>query len=94
MGCRPFCFISKNALSFIYCTEQNPKEIIWLKRYYLLIKHEEAFLNGVAVQRIKGNQAQPITGLPQNHLLKFLYSVLINATLTVKQKTKQPLHRC
>ena len=44
-------FIFKNVFFFIYCTEQNIKEIIWL-RCYLLIKDEEAFLNGIAVQRI------------------------------------------
>ena len=38
MGCRPFYLIFKNVPFFIYCTEQNTKETIWLKRYYLLIK--------------------------------------------------------
>ena len=44
MGCRPLCFMFKNALSFIYCTVQNTKEIIWLKRCYLLIKTRRSIL--------------------------------------------------
>ena len=38
MGCHPFCFIFKNVLFFIYYTEQNTKEIIWLRTCYLLTK--------------------------------------------------------
>ena len=38
MSYRPFCFIFKNVLFFIYCREQNTKEIISLRRCYLLIK--------------------------------------------------------
>ena len=38
MSYRPFYFIFKNVLFFIYCTEQNTKEIISLRRCYLLIK--------------------------------------------------------
>ena len=47
----PFYFKFKNALFFIYCTEQNTNnEIISLRRCYLLKKHEEAFSNDMAVQ--------------------------------------------
>ena len=38
MGCRLFNFVFKYVLVFKYCTEQNTKEIISLKRCYLLIK--------------------------------------------------------
>ena len=40
MGCRPCYLVFKNVLFFMYCTEQNTKEII------------EAFLNGMALQHI------------------------------------------
>ena len=33
----------------MYRTEQNPKKLIWLRRY-LFINHEEVFLNGMALQ--------------------------------------------
>ena len=44
MGCHPYYFIFKNVLFFIYCTEQNTKEIIWLKRCYLPIKTRRSIL--------------------------------------------------
>ena len=38
MGCCPNYFIFKNVFFFIYCTEQNTKEIISVRRCNLLIK--------------------------------------------------------
>ena len=44
IGCRPFYFIFKNVLFFIYCTEQTTKGIIWLKRCYFFIKTRRSIL--------------------------------------------------
>ena len=62
-NCLLWVTLPKNVLFFIYSIEQNTKEIIWLRCYYL-IKHEEAFLNGMAVQPISGNLAEVITDSP------------------------------
>ena len=44
MGFRSFYLTFKDVIFFIYFTEQNSKEIIWLKRCYLLLKTRRSIL--------------------------------------------------
>ena len=44
IGCCSFYVIFENMLFFIRCTEQNAKEIIWLRRCYLFIKTRTSIL--------------------------------------------------
>ena len=44
IGCCSFYVIFESMLFFIRCTEQNTKEILWLRRCYLFIKTRRSIL--------------------------------------------------
>ena len=78
----PFYFIFKNVLFFIYCTEQNTKEIIWLRRCYLLIKTWSIlkwYGSAIFLKQLSSNYNRLV---PKTSVKSFLSNILINTTIS------------